>query len=188
MVSREAWTIIREGFAPNLAAMALSTLGGAILNSRVEALLALPALLLLAPPLADMAGEFGTIIGARLATALKLGYIRPRVLHRSPVLRKNVVALLIMGCFASLYLGFAVLVISYISGLPLIEPAKLIGVAFVSGIMLVVVTLVSGIMLSALSIRYGKDPSDTTIPVITSIADTVGAIFLLLAAQLLNVI
>jgi len=186
--SRDAWTIIREGFGSNLMAMALSTLGGAVLNSRVEALLALPALLAMAPPLADMAGDFGTVIGARLATALKLGYIRPRVLYRSPVLRKNVVAVLITGLFASLYLGVAVLTVSFISGIPLIDPMKLIGVGFISGTMLVVVTIVFGVALSAFSMRRGRDPADTTIPIITSVADMIGAIFLLLAALLLNVI
>lgn len=187
-LSRDAWSIVRGSFGANVAAMMLSTLGGAVLNSRVEALLALPALLSLAPPLSDMAGDFGMVIGARLATALKLGYIRPRMMLRSPVLGKNVAAILITGCFASLYLGVAILAAMYMPGFPLIDLIKLIQVAFVAGMMLVVVTLMVGIVLSALSIRYRRDPSSTTIPIITSVADVIGAVFLLLAASLLKVI
>lgn len=176
--------IIKEGFLAITLSVILGTVGGAILNSMFEAILAFPALLALAPPLSDMAGDFGLMIGSRLITALKLGYIRPRVLFRTKVLRKNLVAILSVGSIASAYLGVITLLTSYVGGLLTVNPWTLIQIASFSGLLLVVVVTASGILFSVLSFKYGLDFS----PLITSIGDLSGPACLIIVARLLQLV
>ncbi len=177
-------SLIKEGFPAITAAILLGTLGGAVLNSRFEALITLPPLLALVPPMSDMAGDFGLVVGARLTTALKLGYIRPRVLHRSKVLRKNVGAVLISGCFAAAYVGLVSLLASYIGGVLSVDAWMLIQLAFLSGLLLIIIVVASGIVMSVLSFKYGLDLS----PLITSIGDLSGPVCLILVAGWLQLV
>jgi len=177
-------SVIKEEFPAITLSLILGTIGGAILNSNFETILALPPLLALEPPLSDMAGDFGLMIGARLMTALKLGYIRPRVLFRSKVLRKNLIATLSVGCLASAYLGIVILLASYLGGLLVINPSVLVEVSFFSGFLLVLVVTFSGILFSVLSFKYGIDLS----PLITSVGDLSGPACLMIGARLLQLI
>ena len=180
--------IVRQSLGPVMLAVSLSALGGSILNSRLQALLCLPVILMMAPPLNDMAGDFGCIIGSRLSTALHLGLIRPKIIQRSKNLRDDVIALMITGACSSTYLGIVVHVISFITGLPSVDFLRLIGIAFISGMVEVVILTIFSIIASILSYRNNIDPCNVTISLATAVADLTAAASLILASKLLGAI
>lgn len=188
MAYYNARSIIKEGFGAITASVVISIFAGAVLDSRLETFLALPALLALVPPLNDMAGDFGCIIGARLSTALHLGYVEPKIFQHGEALRDNMIAIFIVGFFSSIYLGVATYLVCYFGGMASIDFWKMVGISFLSGMVLVIITTFSGIVAAVLSYRYELDPSNVTIPIVTAVGDIVGVSSLILAARLFGVV
>ncbi|MCS7139287.1 MAG: magnesium transporter [Candidatus Nezhaarchaeota archaeon] len=182
----KARNIVKEGVVSTAVAILISSFAGVLLEAKIESLLAVPSLLILVPSIADMSGNFGCMIGARIATALHLGVVRPK-LERNSYLEKNVVAVLIVSIMSSMYLAFIASAASRLIGLA-VEPLKILQVTLLAGISLAMVVTVIGVMVAFISFRYGWDPDNTTIPMVTAVGDVAGVAMLLLTASLVGLI
>ncbi|RLF11691.1 MAG: hypothetical protein DRJ68_03875 [Thermoprotei archaeon] len=187
MTFYKAKTIVKQGALSTTISVIVSSFAGAMLNAKLEALLAVPVLIVLVPGISTMAGNLGCMIGSKVATALHLGLVRPK-LERNPYLGRNAAAILLIAVASSFYLTFLASAVSYMAGFANIAPLKVLEVTLLSGISLALVTLVVGIVVAFITYKYGWDPDNTTIPVITSIGDVTGVLLLLLAASLAGLI
>ncbi len=183
----KAKNIVKEGALSITIAVLISSFAGVLLNAKIEALLAIPSLMVLVPGVATMAGNFGCMIGSRIATALHLGLVKPKM-ERNPYLEKNVAAMIIISLLSSLYLAFIVSAASYLAGFGGIAPLKILEVTLIAGISLALVTTVVGIIVAFITYKYGWDPDNTTIPIITAIGDVAGVAMLLFAASIAGLI
>ena len=80
--------IVGESIPFLLVAGLVSTLAGITIQSRLGALSAEPALLIVIPPLLSLSGSLAGILSARLATKLHLGVIDPSRVAVGPVARR----------------------------------------------------------------------------------------------------
>jgi len=187
MATYRASRILREGFTAITISIVISTFAGIVLNLRLQSLLTIPVILILIPPFNDMAGDFGCIVGARLATALHLGIIRPRI-EKNTYLARNIVAVIIIAMVSSIYLSILVYAIGGIIGLEIISPLSIVIAVFLSSILLALIIIAVGVIVSFISYIYNWDPDNTTIPILTAIGDFTGVVTLIYISSLLHII
>ncbi len=187
MTFYKAKEIVKQGVSPIISSVIISSFAGAMLNAKLEALLALPILLVLVPSISDMTGNIGCMIGSKIATFLHLGLVRPRI-ERNPYLEKYVAAILVVAVLSSLYLTFLTIAVSYISGLGVVAPLKILEIVVITGVSVSIVATLVGIGVAFVTYKYGWDPDNTTIPIITAIGDVAGVAILLFVASITGLI
>ncbi|MEM2910576.1 MAG: magnesium transporter [Nitrososphaerota archaeon] len=186
-MTRVFWKVLKESRVPLTLAAAVGVLSGALLEMRLEALISLPVLLAIVPPLNDMAGDLGTIIVARLTTAFYLGSIEPK-LRRNKGLRMNLFSLMLVSTITVLYISFILTPIYSITLNTGSMLLKVLIIVIIAGMMGVLFTLLSGILLSVLSFRKGYDPDIMVMPMITLIGDFLSIASVLLVAKMLGLV
>lgn len=178
--------ILLEMVAVVLLTPLLDILAGTVIEARFESFSAFPALLVLIPPFVAGAGALGGILSSRLSSKLQLGLISPRGRPEAPAVLD-----------ASLIVGFALAVFGLTGGLGLAF-AVVTGTAHPGAGTMVFGTLVAGLAATAVAIvvayyvaivtaRFGLDPDNHSVPIITSVLDLAGVVSLLLVLSLFGV-
>jgi mgtE-like transporter len=163
----------------------LDILAGALLQARQPGLNALPGLLILIPPFVSQAGALGGILSSRLTSKLQLGVITPRGRPEAPAL---VDASLVVGAGAVIFLliGTVALWLSMLTGLAHPSAWVMIGGTLLAGALALPITLVVGYYLAVVTSRFGLDPDNVGVPIITSVMDLAGVACVLSAMSLLG--
>jgi mgtE-like transporter len=179
--------IVRESFPVLIVAIVLDVLAGAVVEPRLAHLLTLPAFLLLLPGFLARTGALGSILAARLGSKLHLGAVtasaRPdavALLDASIVLVQGVT---VYAVTALLTLALAVS-LGYATGGAL----DFVGVTMLGGVMATVVASLIGYYAAIAAFRFGFDPDNQTIPVVTSGMDLLGIICLVVALAVFGVV
>ncbi|TAJ44693.1 magnesium transporter [Methanofollis fontis] len=156
----------------------LGTFAGVTYSAGLERLVTTGALLILIPPFAGICGSIGGILCSRIGTGMHLGVIDPEPVPSRAVgiqfawtyLYTLILLPLMATCahIAALLMG-----VSSPGLLTMVTIATLAGA--------IVMTLVNGIayLTAMISFRYGYDPDNFGIPVITSSIDLLGAVALM---------
>lgn len=161
-----------------------TVLGSETMRAGIESV---PGILVLLPAfLATRGGVYGSL-GARLSSGLHQGVIEPTFDLEEQRLRNAVVASFINGMVVSVFIAvvaFAVLLASGRSGsLP-----QLVGIMVIAGFLSAVLML--SVLISVLFIGYrrGFDPDNLIGPVVTTLGDVFGVVFLLIAIYLVGLV
>jgi mgtE-like transporter len=163
----------------------LDILAGALLQARQPGLQALPGLFVLIPPFVSQAGALGGILSSRLTSKLQLGVITPRGRPEAPAL---VDASLVVGAGAVIFLliGTVALWLSMLTGLAHPSAWVMIGGTLLAGALALPLTLIVGYYLAVVTSRFGLDPDNVGVPIITSVMDLAGVACVLSAMSLLG--
>ncbi|CAI48202.1 MgtE family transport protein [Natronomonas pharaonis DSM 2160] len=154
----------------------LQMVSGAVLETLEETYLGNPTLLVLVPVMIDMGGNLGCILASRLSTRLHLGVLEFDI--RDTALWTNVIAILGLAATIFTILGFAAYGVGqFITGEPL-PLFDLLLISLLSGMSLAVLAILLAVSATYVSYRMGLDPDDTTIPVVTNVADICGVLIL----------
>jgi mgtE-like transporter len=165
----------------------LDILAGTAVESRLDRFVALPGLLVVVPPLVSNAGALGGILASRISSKVHLGLIRPAgwpeslaFLDASLVMLSGVFAFLLTGTLA---LAFSVLAHKAHPG-----PGVMIGGTLAVGLIATLVSIVISYYIAILTTRFGWDPDNQSVPIITSVMDLVGvAIFIVMVLSVFGV-
>jgi mgtE-like transporter len=178
--------IIRESLTVLTIATMVSILAGTVLETRAEKLLALPAVLVLIPPFIANCGSLGGILSSRLSSKLHIGVIEPRrVPGRPAALDFSLTSLLALVGFTGV--GLIGWVGALLSGLSPGPPWMLLAIATLGGLMATFFVLVVAYAAAVTSFRFGFDPDNHGIPVVTAAMDLLGILCLVAAIALLQV-
>lgn len=177
--------IIKETYTIVVMCGAISLIAGVALNLQIEKIITLPTILLMVPPINDIGGNIGCIIGARLASALHMGTVEPR-LKKQRILRINVNATMLMSILMFLITSAALFVGLYVFNIGP-SPAKLTLAFMLAGMFLTPVIVLCSVGLAFISFVRGWDPDNVVAPLITSIADVLGVTCLLIAIKIMGV-
>jgi mgtE-like transporter len=169
--------IVRESAPTLAAATAVGILAGTILESRVEELLDGPWLLVLIPPFVATCGSLGGMLSSRLASKLHLGVIQPRWVPGGAALLDGSLTLL-FGTFAFSALAVTTWGWSTIADHSPPELLGLFGIALLAGIISIVLLIAVAYTTAAASYRFGLDPDNEGIPIVTSAMDLLGLLTL----------
>jgi mgtE-like transporter len=157
----------------------LDVVAGGLLHEWEPSLLAVPVLLSLIPPFVSQAGALGGIFASRITSKLQIGVITPRGLPEVPaVIDASIVLGFGIAVFALIgAIAYALGDLTGLSGMP--SALALVGATVLAGVLVTPLTIVSGYYLAVSTYRFGLDPDNQTIPIITSLMDLVGVAALL---------
>ena len=161
----------------------LGTIAGITLSVQLEELIALPAILVIIPPFLGESNALGGILSARLSSMLHIGTVEPRTLPEKLV-SANFVVIYLLSVVLFLFVGLLSYGASSYLGLPTPSVVKLLVISLLGGILITTFLNFASYYIAILSFRFGLDPDNDTIPLITSLTDVVGVICLLLAMYL----
>jgi len=173
--------IIKESIPMLVICGVLGIFAGLVLNRRLEGIIAIPAILVMIPPFLGASNALGGILSARLSSMLHIGTLNPRSYPpKSVVMNFFVVYLLSLFIFA--LVGIISGVIAGKSGLLVV---RLVSIAMLGGILCSTFLNFASYYISILSFKFGLDPDNDTIPLITSLTDVVGVLCLVFAMSLI---
>jgi mgtE-like transporter len=164
----------------------LDILAGTFVEARLERFVAFPGLLLLIPPFVANAGSLGGILSSRLSSKLQLGLLSPRGRPEVPaLLDASLIVAFAVAAFA--FLGAVGLGYSVLANLAYPGPVVMVGGTLVAGLMATAIAIVTAYYTAIVTTRFGLDPDNHSVPIITSVMDLAGTIVFLFALSLFGV-
>jgi mgtE-like transporter len=163
----------------------LDILAGTLVEPRIDRFHVYPGLLAIIPPLVSNAGALGGILSSRLSSKLHLGVISPRFIPEGPALLDGALVAA-FGLVAFLAVGILGYLYGTLAGKSL-GVGVMIGGTLLTGMLATMVAIVVGYYIAVLSSRFGLDPDNQSVPIITSVMDLAGIIAFLSVLSLLGV-
>ncbi|OGW17334.1 MAG: hypothetical protein A3G93_00360 [Nitrospinae bacterium RIFCSPLOWO2_12_FULL_45_22] len=187
---RDDLLISRRIFRESLPVLALAGLidlfAGTTLEHRLQIFISFPALLVILPSFLEDVGALGSILAARLASKLHLGIISPQNLPDLPALLDFTMILLFAAPVFSI-LGISAHLVGYFVGLKSPGLGYLLFISLLAGYSSTIIALFVAYYAAIATFRYGLDPDNHGIPIVTSTMDFLGVLSLILTIMLLGV-
>jgi mgtE-like transporter len=160
-------------------AVFIEIFAGQILQGNQEKLLLFPIFLISIPVINGVGGNVGSILGARLASGLHVGYIELTIKDKN--MQKNLLTSLLMGLITYAILGILIYYIAYFGNIQMeIELLVFVSIILGTGVLLILLISIISVLTAFLAFNRGLDPDDMVAPVVTTFGDTLGIIFLFL--------
>lgn len=179
--------VVRESLVVLTIAVTIDVLAGVVVEARAEEQFGAAALLVLIPPFIANCGSLGGMLSSRLASKLHLGQLEPRLLPgRLAVLDFSLTTLLATLAFT----GVAVAGWLAATVVPGVDPLSLlltVGVVLLAGLFALPILAWAAYAAATLSFRFGFDPDNHGIPIVTATMDLTGVLCLLAAVTLLAI-
>ncbi len=179
--------IVLEMTAVILLTPILDILAGTLEQARLAELLAVPAVLTLIPPFVSQAGALGGIFASRISSKLQLGVITPSGLPEVPALVDGSIVFALSLVVFTL-IGAVAVALSALRGHAPASPGTVIAGSVIAGAIATPITIVTSYYLAVITYRFGLDPDNQTVPIITSLMDLAGVACVLLVLSVLGVI
>jgi mgtE-like transporter len=178
--------MLRETLLVLVLVPVLDVLAGTMLHAQESRLFALPGLLLLIPPFISQAGALGGIFSSRLTSKLQIGVITPRGKPEPPAVVDGGI---VVGFAAVIFtlIGVLTVVIASFTGHALPGTATTISAVVLAGAFVLPLLLVLGYYLAVGTTRFGLDPDNQSVPLITGVMDLTGVVAVVIAVSLLGV-
>ncbi len=168
------WRAIVGNMFPLLIVLSVIVLWAGITLEDAEEMLEEFALLaVMVPTMVDMGGNLGAILSSRLSSRFHLG--TTSLNPRDRVLLANIAAILALAVSIFTALAVGAYLIGTVIGSELTF-VQLLTISLVSGMSVAVIAVVFSFVTTYASYRFGIDPDDTTIPVVTNVVDVFGMV------------
>ena len=179
--------VVRESFPVLCVAIVLDVLAGTVVEPRMEEVfLPYPALLLIIPGFLENTGALGGILAARLGSKLHLGAVTPRAKPEAAALLDGSI-ILVLGAVVYTILAFATFLLAELIGAAHPGIVDFVGATLSGGLLATLIAAVIGYYAATATYRFGFDPDNHTIPLVTSGMDLLGVICLVVALALFGV-
>lgn len=172
--------IVRHGLPLLTVCIFIEIFAGQMLQWNQEVLLSLfPIFLISIPVVNGVGGNLGSVLGARLASGLHVGYIKLDVKDKK--MHENLFTSLFIGVIAYAVLAILIYSIASFGGVIMgISLIAFVSVVLGAGILLVCVISLVSVFTAFLAFKKGLDPDDVVAPVVTTVGDVLGIMFLFL--------
>ncbi len=175
---------LRRILAESLPVLTLSgvvlILAGMTLETRLEAFITLPALLVLIPAFLQQGGALGSILASRLSSKIHLGLLEPRGFPPLTTFRDfNLVYIFAIGVFV--FVGSISHALALVTGYESPGLALMIIVSLFGGLIATTAAILVAYYSSIGTYRFGLDPDNHSIPIITATMDLVGVFSLIIS-------
>jgi mgtE-like transporter len=184
---------VRRVYRESIGILAVSLLGGlfagAVLGSEPmrDAFRQYPGLLLLLPAFLATRGNVYGAFGARLSSGLHQGLIEPDLSYDERLVNA-VVASFVNGIGISVVIGLLSWGVLRALGRESARLVELVGITFVSGVLTSIVLVFGLLLLVFGSYEFGLDPDNLIGPIVTTLGDVFGVVFLYAAVVIVGVV
>lgn len=178
--------IVQESVVVLTFAALADILAGTVVETRAEQFFEEPALLVLIPPFIAGCGSLGGMLSSRLASKLHVGLLEPRVLPgKMAALDVSLVAVFATAVFTGVgAVTWLATNVTHAVGLTAAPPPALlalVGVALFGGALAFVLLSVTAYTAATATYRFGWDPDNHGIPIVTATMDLFGILCLVAA-------
>ena len=181
------WSIYREALPILLIALGGGLFAGLVLEGILESVERFPGLLVMVPVFLATRGNVYGALGGRISSGLHQGLIPPRF-ERNERLVNAVVASFINGIGISVVIGVITWVALLVIGWESAALYELVGIMLIAGVLTSVVLIVGLLGLIFAGYERGYDPDNLVGPIVTTLGDIFGMLFMLFAIGLVEVI
>jgi mgtE-like transporter len=169
---------------PVLAVLTAIELGsGLVLGTVEETLLTYPTLLVLVPVTIGLAGNLGSVLAARLSTALHLGMLAFRATDDR--LAGNALATIALSLTLFPLVGAGAWTLQTVTSGTVLPVGTVVLVATLSGVALAILAVAVTALTTYAAYRVGLDPDELVVPVVTNVCDVLGIVVLFVVVALL---
>jgi mgtE-like transporter len=169
--------IVRHGLPLLFVAVIIEIFAGQILQGNKNLLVSMPIFLISIPVVNSVAGNIGSVLGARLASGLHVGYIKSDI--RDKEMHYNLLISLLIGFISYFVLAIVIYYVALFSNLVEdIALIKFIALLVITGFLLICVVALVSVFTAFISFKRGLDPDDMVAPVVTTVGDVMGIVFL----------
>jgi len=175
--------IFKESLIIVVISSLMGLVSGTLLSENEEIIYTLPILLLILPSLNSLIGDISTVLISRLTSHLYIGIIPPKV-QKSDRLKEDFIGLLItilLSLVILILLGFG---IGTTMGIQIINPLVIVFIICLSILLLFIIMFILLFISSIFLFKRGKDPNNFLIPFVTSLADFLTPLFLIIFIQI----
>ena len=183
----EFWSIYREAVPILLIALLGGLFAGIVLERMLESVARFPGLLVMVPVFLATRGNVYGALGGRIASGLHQGLLRPRF-EQNPRLVQAVLASFINGIGISIVIGVLTWLALWVLGWEAAALYELVGIMLIAGALTSLVMIVGLLGLIFAGYRYCYDPDNLVGPIVTTLGDIFGMLFLLLAVTIAGVV
>ena len=179
--------VVRESLVVLTIAVTIDVLAGVVVEARAGQQFGAAALLVLIPPFIANCGSLGGMLSSRLASKLHVGQLDPRLLPgKLAILDFSLTGLLAALAFTGVGLAgwVAALVVPGVA--PLGLPTT-VGLVLLAGLFALPILALTAYAAASVSFRFGFDPDNHGIPIVTATMDLAGVLCLLAAVTLLAI-
>ncbi|MCD6456531.1 MAG: magnesium transporter [Methanophagales archaeon] len=162
----------------------LGTFAGITLDIQLKSLIAIPAILVVIPPFLGESNALGGILSARLSSMLHIGTIKPQHVP-GRLVSSNFAVIYLFSIFVFLLVGVLSYFTSILIGISCPGIFEMLSISLLGGVLCTTFLNFASYYIAILSFRFGLDPDNDTIPLITSLTDVVGVLCLLFALFLI---
>jgi mgtE-like transporter len=178
--------IVKHGLPLLTVAVVIEIFAGQILQGRQDMLILFPVFLISIPVINSVGGNIGSVLGARLASGLHVGYIA--ISLKDKEMHENLFYSLLIGFITYIILAIVIYYMALLGGLRMgIGLIEFVAILVSTGFLLICVVVLMSVLTAFLSFKRGLDPDDVVAPVVTTVGDTLGIIFLFLLIGVVGV-
>lgn len=178
--------IVRESLPVLVVAGVVDVVAGLTIEKRLESFLAYPALLVLIPPFLEDSGALGGVLTARLSSKLHLGVVAPAAVPTRPA-RRDFLLIAVLAVPVFTLVGLSADLVALVFDLASPGPLRMLAVTLLGGAIATVFAVLIGYYGSIAAYRFGFDPDNHGIPLVTSSMDLIGAFALVLAIVVVGI-
>jgi mgtE-like transporter len=169
--------IVKHGLPLLTVTIFIEVFAGQILLGKQEFLLLFPIFLISIPVINSIGGNIGSVLGARLASGLHVGYVSQSLKDKE--MHDNFFMSILIGFIT--YFLLAIVIYFMASFGDLVEDIALIefvAIIVLTGVLLLLIVSLVSVLTAFISFKRGLDPDDMVAPVVTTLSDVIGITFL----------
>lgn len=173
-----SWKKIIKNSVPILTiAVIIEIFAGSVLQGNQDVLIFIPIFLISIPVVNSVGGNIGSVLGARLASGLHIGSIE--VNYKDKKMLEGLITAIVIGVFTYFVLSIVIYYVAAFSGIQMnISMIEFVAIFVTTGVLLVSVVAIFSILAAFISFKRGLDPDDMVAPIVTTVGDVLGILFL----------
>ena len=169
--------IVKLGLPLLTVTILIEIFAGQILLGNQEGLLLFPIFLISIPVINSIGGNIGSVLGARLASGLHVGYVS--LSFKDKEMHDNLLISLLIGFITYFILAIVIYFVASFGNITEdIALIEFIAIFVLTGILLISIIVLVSVLTAFLSFKRGLDPDDTVAPIVTTFGDVMGIVFL----------
>jgi len=181
------WSIYREALPVLLIALAGGLFSGLVLEELLESVARFPGLLVMVPVFLATRGNVYGALGGRISSGLHQGIIAPEF-ERNERLIHAVAASFVNGISISVVIGVISWLALQLLGWPSAALSELVAIMLIAGTLTSVVLIFGLLAVLFGGYKLGYDPDNLVGPIVTTLGDVFGMLFLLVAVLVVEVL
>ncbi|OVE83804.1 magnesium transporter [Natronolimnobius baerhuensis] len=186
-VRGDVWSIYREALPVLVIALGGGLFAGLVLESILESVERFPGLLVMVPVFLATRGNVYGALGGRISSGLHQGLIEP-TFERDERLINAVLASFINGIGISIVIGVLTWLALLVIGWEVAALYELVGIMLIAGVLTSVILIFGLLTLIFAGYKHGYDPDNLVGPIVTTLGDIFGMLFMLFSIGLVEVL